>query len=520
MKKQKWEMIRKGLPVLLFSLLLLFNAQAGNAAGNNSELQGLLALGLAENLGLQAIKIDSLQAGEETVVQDARFDPELFASASHSENRSPAGTLDIDPVQNEQSRAEVGIRKNFSSGLTSSLSLATERVEGDYEYLDPRYSSYLLLNLQQPLLRGSGLDINTTDLKIARNQQLQSQYLYLKRAQDLALQIEVAYYDLIKARHTELLREESRQLVVGLLEGNRAKLDAGVIPISEVQEAETALADRDLQLALSRQAREQVALQLDSLINNSIGAPKEFSAGFSDLSLDTPSLAPEFSTVYTTALEKRADLRSVELDLKSNGLRSDFLSNQTKADLDLVLSAGLNGLSGDERDGSAPVRNSGPYADSYDSMSNADGYQWSAGLVFSYPLGNRAAKARSGQAQLEERRSGYRKQELEQEIETEIRQRLTEMKRIGEQFTIAERLQSLADTSLKQEGRRLSEGLSDTFRILTFQGNMIDARIARLSALVEYNKSLARFNLALGTNLERHGIIARIEQKEIRFENM
>ena len=92
--------------------------------------------------------------------------------------------------------------------------------------------------------------------------------------------------------------------------------------------------------------------------------------------------------------------------------------------------------------------------------------------------------------------------------------------RNGERFAIAERLQALADITLQQENRRLAEGLSDTFRVLTFQGNLIDARIERLSALIEYNKSLARYHQSVGTNLVRHGIVARIEQKEIRFETM
>lgn len=512
----------RGLLVLICFLLSVVSVQAGTVErSSDNGLQALLALGLAENLGLQAIKIDFLQAGEETIVQDARFDPELFANASHADSRSPiAETLAVDLVRSEQTRAEIGVRKSFSSGLTSSLALASERVAGDYESLDPRYSSYLLLNLQQPLLRGRGTDINTTDLQISRNQHLQSQYVYLKQAQDLALQIEVVYYDLIKARQTELLRDDARQLVIALLAANRAKLDAGVIPISEVQEAEAALADRDLQLALARQAREQVAHQLNGLINNSLAKPLELSATFTDVPLDKPSPVPVFSDVYAMALNNRVDLKSLAIDLKNSGLRSSFLANQTKPNFDLILSAGLNGLSGNDRDDSTPASNSGPYFDSYDSLANGDGYQWSAGVTFSYPLGNRAAKAKAGQADLEERQSGYRQQELELAIETELRQRLTEMTRTGEQFEIAERLQSLADISLRQEDRRLTEGLSDTFRILTFQGKMIDARIGRLSALVEYNKGLARFNQALGTNLERHGIIARIEQKEIRFENM
>lgn len=512
------KLVGKVLPVICG---LLLSVSYGNAAESDRRLQTLLLLGLSENLGLQAVKMDTLQAEQEVVAQDARFDPELFAEAGHDSGRTPTADVSLGTsLDSDVSRAEVGIRKSFTTGMETSLSLASERVEDDFGDLDPRYSSYLLLNLNQPLLRDFGTDINTTDLQISRKQELQSKYVYFKQAQDLALVIELVYYDLIRARQTELLREESRQLVVDLLAGNRSRLEAGVVPVTEVQEAETALADRDLQLALARQEREQIAHRLNGLLNNRISDPLERSARLDDVPLQRPAAAPLFQEIYSTALTKRPDLQAVILEQQSRGLRSDYFDNQTKPNLDMVVSLGLSGLSGDERDSSVPVYHSGSYFNSYDSMADGDGYQWAAGFVFSYPLGNREAQARAGQAHLAERQAGYRKQELELAIETELKQRLTELKRTGERFGIAERFEALANTTLKQENRRLGEGLSDSFRILTFQGVLIDAKIDRLTALIEYNKSLARYYLALGNNLERHGIVARTEEKEIRFENM
>lgn len=510
---------RAGL-LALFLLLLFAGPLRADAAGRGGsvDLQALLTLGLAENLGLRAVLVDTLQAGEEVIARDALFDPEFFAEAFRAQSRAPLS----DPLfgallRIRQSRAETGVRKSFTSGLRSSLALASERIAGDDELLAPRYSSSLLLELRQPLLRGFGTAVNSTDLEIARYRQQQSRYLYLQQAQDLALRIEIVYYDLIGARQTELLRQEARELVVDLLAGNRAKLAAGVIPVSEVQEAETALAARDLQLALARQTREQLAHQLNELLNNRLDEPLELAAQLNPGALETPAAVPDLSGAYATALEQRFDLKSRSLDLKGSELRSAFLENRTRPELDMVVSAGLNGFSGSERAGSE-IAAGGSYFDSYRGLADRDGYQWSAGFTFSYPLGNREAEARARQARLDERQVGYRKQELELAIETELRQRLTELGRTAEQFAIAERLQALAAVTLDQENRRLAEGLSDTFRVLSFQGTVIDAGIDRLAALVAYNKSLARFHQAQGTNLDRHGITARIEHKELRFE--
>lgn len=499
------------------------SAQANEIAkSDDNPLQTLVMLGLAENLGLQSVKIDTLQADREMTVQDARFDPELFADINHGSSRTPVADLSLlESVRSDVTRAETGVRKEFRTGLTSSLSLVTERAENDYDaVLEPSYTSDLQLSIRQPLLRDFGSEITTTELKLSKQRLKQSQYLYLRDAQDLTLQIEIAYFDLVRARGTELLREDSRQLVLELLNSNRAKLEAGFIPVSEVQETETALAERDLRLALARQEREQVALQLNNLLNNNFKNPIQLSERVKVETPDRPAAVPAFDDLYEKALDARPDLQALIIELKNIRLQSDFLDNQTKPQLDFVVTAGVNGLSGDEREGSDPERNSGPYFDSLEGLTAGDGYQWSAGLAFKYPLGNRAAKARSEQARLEERRTDYRKQELSLAIETELRQRLSDLKRTAEQFEIAERLQSLAEITLNQEGRRLEEGLTDTFRVLVFQGTMIDAKIDRLSALVEYNKSLARFSQTMGINLERHGIRAQVEDKEIRFEKM
>lgn len=507
------------------AVLLLFVAVvqvwASNNPASSPDLPTLLLQGLSQNPGLKAYRVDQLQASEEVTVQAARFDLELYATGTQSGSRSLVADQTFSgAIHSELSRAEIGLRKSFASGLSSTLAVASERGETDNGSLDPYYASYLKLDLQQPLLRNSGRDINSTDLQISRIQLQQSQALFLDQARSLSLQIELSFYELLKARQTELLREQSRQLVLELLQANRLRLDAGVIPVTEVQEAETALAGRDLQLALARKNSDLVVHQLDGLLNDRIAEKFRWDVNQLNSLLKKPVPGPEFSTLYQQALARRADLRQLTDQQESLALRREYLINQVRPNLDLVASLAVNGLAGEEQSDNVQQPFESGYLDSYQGMANGDGYQWSAGLSFSYPLGNRAARARAEQARLAERQIEYRKRELERAIETELRQRLAELIRTGEQFAIAERFQSLAETSFEQEQRRLEEGLSDTFRVLIFQGDMIDARIERLAALIEYHKSQARLHQVLGTNLERHGIHSRLENKEIRFENM
>jgi outer membrane protein TolC len=62
---------------------------------------------------------------------------------------------------------------------------------------------------------------------------------------------------------------------------------------------------------------------------------------------------------------------------------------------------------------------------------------------------------------------------------------------------------------------RFKEGLSDTFRILDFQDDLIGAHIRKTEALVDFNQGLANLYRAIGINLERFNIIAATSENKL-----
>jgi outer membrane protein TolC len=103
---------------------------------------------------------------------------------------------------------------------------------------------------------------------------------------------------------------------------------------------------------------------------------------------------------------------------------------------------------------------------------------------------------------------------LENTVETEVRNALTTVERGFERVQVAERFQQLADITLGQEMERLQEGLTDTFRILDFQAAVIEARVRKANALVDFNQGLTSLFRAMGANLDRRGIVPTLEDKE------
>ncbi|MCK5912621.1 MAG: TolC family protein, partial [Desulfuromusa sp.] len=376
------------------------------------------------------------------------------------------------------------------------------------------------MELNQPLLRNLGSSVNTIRLQISRNQQRQTSLEYLLRAQSLALQLEAVARGLAAKTKIIQLRQEAVALADDLHSANRKRFKAGVIPVTEVQEAETALAARQLKLSLAIQERDHLLEDLNRQLDHRLA--KEFEpAILVDYNQNIKSIElPAFEQLFKAAQQKRLELKISDYTIENSSLQQDYLHNQLKPQLDLTFQAGINGLSGDERNSSFDSRYSGDWIDSFSSMSEADGYQWRAALEFSIPLGNRLAKSRYRLSALQLKQDRYRLNDLRSIIENELLQQQTNIFYTKEQLEISKRFESLAEKTLQQEQRRLEEGLSDTFRMIVFQQKMIEAKIDRINAITRYHLALAQMEFATGQIFERQYIILTNNGEELDLENI
>jgi outer membrane protein TolC len=483
-------------------------------------LQAVLQRGLERNFNLRVERLAIPVSREEVTTETARFDPVADAAVSATGERTPtAATSFADTyARRRQYGATVGLGKEFRSGLDARLALESSRLNSNAlsPGLDPEYRTFLVLDFTQPLLRDFGPAANTTDLRIADQRLLQARFGYLDQAQRLAEALELAYFELARTHEILRLRIESRELAHELLDGNRDKFEAGIVPITEVQEAETAGAARDEQVVVARQQMETAANRLKGLLAIDHDDPLAAVLLLTDPLPGTEQSWPPLETALATALEERPDLERQRLEIASHNIRLAFFQNQQLPRLDLEASLGVNGLAGEiENPGTPGARsNRGAYWHSLDQAASGDGYAWSAGVRFDYPLGNRAAAARYRRAGHEKRQALYSLKSLENTVETEVRNALTAVERGFERVQVAEHFQQLADITLSQEMERLREGLTDTFRVLDFQDNIIEARVRKANALVDFNQGLSSLFRAMGTNLQRRNIVPNLEEQE------
>lgn len=522
--------MRRKLAHATFCLALtLFLAGPASATDDrNTEqrlsLQEALFRGLERNFDLHAERLNIPISREDITIADARFDPVAAAAASGTGERNPtaADSFDDTYARRRLYAAHAELSKEFRTGFDSRLAMESVRLSSNSTSvgLDPEYRTVLFLDFTQPLLRDFGRDVNTADLRIADQRLQQARYGYLDQAQRLAEAIELAYFELTRAHEILRLRIESRDLASELLEGNRVKSEAGIVPITEVQEAETAVAARDEQVVSSRQQLETAAYRLKNLLEIGHNDPLAADLLFTET---LPSIEPDWPTLeeaVATAIAARPDLERLRLEIVSRDIRLAYYQNQRLPRLDLEASFGVNGLSGDPSGvpTNGALTNRGDYWHSLDQAADGDGYAWFAGLRFEYPLGNRAADATYRQAGHAKRQALYSLKSLENTVETEVRNALSTVARVYERIQVADRFQRLADITLGQEMERLQEGLTDTFRILDFQAAVIEARVRKANAQIDFHQGIASLYRAMGANLERHGIVHSPDDKEPTYD--
>ena len=481
-------------------------------------LKFILEIALKNNLNLKIEEIRIPVSEQAILEKQSRFDPSIFGEASYGRKvEQTSWVLSGAPVsQRDDQFGKVGIRKNFSTGLEAESYYKVSRYwdNSTFSGLNPQFKNLLILTLRQPLLQDFGPQVNTTDIKVAKNDADIARESFRFQVVNTIDQVEQTYHELSGALETLNLRKESLRLGEELLINNQKRFNAGLTHIGEVQEAETAVASRTEQVIAANQVTRDILNLLKNYLQIQPDSPL-YGLRFSTEGLETfPEGIPSYEESFSQALAHRPDYAQKKIALESQNILLKFSRNQLMPRLDLLGTFGLNGLSGEAKPissfgGGPSAKNpfGGSLSDAWEHMRDKDGYEWTVGLTIDIPLGNRADRARYQQSKLYKEQAIFDLKNLEDTIDLEIKTALENIQSGWERIEVANQFVDLAQKTFEQEEERMKAGLSDTFRILQFQGHLIDAKIRKVQALVECQKALAQLYRAMGTNINRHDML-------------
>ncbi len=439
----------------------------------------------------------------DVVIEKAKFDPDLRLEVKGGRTIRPsASTADVtilgagavSPIESNSLQYDLGIEQQLSTGGRYKLAWDITRQGGVSTVLDPNFGSSLSLTVTQPLLKGFGPAVNRTDLILAQNNFSVSRAALEGKAMDVVARVEEAYWELVYLRKNFKVELEKRRAAQEMLAMNQAKVEQGLIAPIDVLVAEAAVADREEDVLSAEKQVRDAEDQLRQAMN--LIGPRLYQE-IPIIPSDEPTVAPSdvrIQEAILAAMDQRRDLRQARLELKNREQSVLQTRNQVLPALTFEGSAGLIGLGA-------------TYNDDLDRLTSGDFYNWEAGIVFSVPLGNRAARNAFLKYRMEAQKAALNLQKLEQDIVIQLKEAVRSVETDRKRIVTTGTSRALAEKKLETETERLRLGLSTTQRVLEFQKDLAEAQRREIRAIVDYNKSLTRLAKAQGTLLSNRGIV-------------
>jgi outer membrane protein TolC len=468
-------------------------------------LQRAVELAVRHNLQLQQGRLAPAIARAEQTNAEAQFDALLFAEANYEKRDTPRPGGTVAGLAEDQTTETVdlrtGIRKPLTTGGQISAEARLNRERSDPSLFDPInkfYDSDVLFQLEQPLLRNFGTDVNTARIRLAENARASDVQALKSDILDRVLEVEQAYWQLLLTQRELQIQRQLLQRTIEDRDRLKAREGFDVSPV-RLTEANSFVERRRSTVIRTRQNLRRRSDELKRLLN----APSLPLAGETlVLPVETPIEQPiDYNLVdaVTEALQKRPVLKQALLEINDASIRQRVADNQRLPQLDLNAAVGFNGLGVDDG------------VQAFEQNEDLNFIDYVLGASFEYPIGNRGPEAEFTRRRLERRQSVLAYRDQAQQVVLDVKNALREMVRAYELIGSTRAARRAAADSLRaiEEQEQAGAALTPEFLLdlkLDTQRRLAEAQIAEVQATVDYNTAIAAFYRAMGTLLDRNGI--------------
>lgn len=461
-------------------------------------LETALQYALRRNFSIEVSRIDTKIAEEGIGRSLGRFDPVFDISAIREETSRREILTDgvrlLEKGVDRIDRLSSGISGVTSWGTKYDLGYGNTGSTGTRGLLGDTYNGTSSLKLTQPLLRDAGPTVNLAQVRIARNAARVSEWQLRKQVIDVMTRTNFVYNQLHLSKEQLRVAERSRGLAGQLLKDNQARMEIGVKSPLDVTEARAEVAAR----------QEAVILAERNMLDNE-NLLKQLVTGDQLQMLDVhveidPPVSPHFVARVREGigdgLALRPDYRQALLELEQQHIRVALQKNALLPRIDLTGSLALLGIDDN-------------FAGSLGRVGSRDQTAWTAGVIFSIPLGNREARGAYQQAKLEAAKALLAIEVLEQQIVVDVDNASGQIVTSRQRIASTGEARALARESLDAGDQRLRAGTGTTFEVLELQKKLAEAEGAEVLAVSDYNKAVGEYYRQTGTTLREHNVVLK-----------
>lgn len=313
-------------------------------------------------------------------------------------------------------------------------------------------------------------------LKVAGAELLKANFQHNTTLQDVALDVEEAYYQLLAAGELERVAEQTVRQTQYHVDVARARYTNGIVARSDVLKAGTEKADADLQLV---RARSRVRISRGQLANAMGLKPSEsFEVAKLPLNPHQRELA-DAGKLMAEAAERRPELRAILAGVESNRAKIHAANARYWPDITLNTDYGWR-----------------------DRTFVPDRHEWSLGIGLSLPLFdgfNREYAIRRAKSDLAETTAEYDR--LERGVELEVWTAYSQLTEAGQAIEAVRALVASAGETARVTEGEYKNGTASIIEVTDAQTARTTANVRLVQAGLDWYTAMARLERAVGRTL-------------------
>lgn len=449
---------------------------------------------------IDTLRIESKESLQEVGIQLGAFDTVSFFEANFSDSNQPVVNDFESDGTNQRTRSEefsfnYGLRKTLPRGGELEISDRIITRDDNSGVLTPPMQARSTLGLRwsKELLQGSGLSIAANEIVVARLNAKSQNYDSTAQIVDLIQDVSDAFWEIYAARGALVSAVDSVQVANSILIYLLARTSIDADP-NLVEQARVVKKQREVLADEAFTELTQAQFSLVRLVNAPELLQNEERIEFIPI-IDSgvTSVNPDVASRQNTAIHNRPEIKSVLTDIRRAQMEYHLSINQLLPQLTFNSEANFEGLAGD-RDVAAAGR------DRFDSDAS---YQ--VGFDFEMSIGNRQARFRRKQLELEIQRLNSQWKDSVEQVKFDVLDAAIEF-RLGNKILIRQQeifkssLERLKFLELRQSNVPI-EGAIPSLQLgqlLDVQTDVASAQADYVASIADRGRSIINLNRATG----------------------
>lgn len=475
---------------ILVILGLLSSAAVGHGAGLPVKMdlsrKEAVERAIRNNLDVRNEALNTFMSETDAARSRSLYNPMLSATASRSMAFIPGESFG-----STSTVGSLGISQNLPQGGTLSASTQSGYTNADSALTglpSDTWQSSVAITISQPLLKNSGRRATELAITLADSGQRDSLERFRLFVSDTILAVVTSYNHLYSLRKGMEAKTTAMGSAKALLAEIKARPKPGPKQKLDIANLEFAISQRQKELvAAERSIRDQ-----EAGLRYLIGMEGKVHLIPTDPpAKDEPPETEE--QAVRSALKSRPDLEQLRTALRMSKLQEEVARHQTLPDLSVTASGGLSGTGSQ-------------VGESYRQIGQGKGKFWSAGLQFSVPLGNTAAKNDYRKSSIRTEQAQNQITSLEWKIKNDVEADMGALMSARLNLHSAEQSLKYAEQRREEYQKHAKAGESPVQDVVNADNDLTAAQNANLDATETFSLAVVKLWRDTGLLLDHQGV--------------